>query len=200
INVSVRGTTKGDVTNNRGEFEIKKVDAGRKTLVVSYVGLESRLIEVEVKENETTVVPQIVLAESSEQLDEVVVLGERANKFSVKESDYVAKVPLKSLENPQVYSTISKVLLQEQLVFSVDDAVKNAPGLQRMWDATGRSGDGGSFYNARGFIVQSQLRNGIAGNVTSRIDAANLESIEVIKGPSATLFGSTLTSYGGLIN
>src|SRR5690606_27855863 len=126
INVSVRGTTKGDVTNNRGEFEIKKVDAGRKTLVVSYVGLESRLIEVEVKENETTVVPQIVLAESSEQLDEVVVLGERANKFSVKESDYVAKVPLKSLENPQVYSTMSKVLLQEQPVFSGDDAVKNA--------------------------------------------------------------------------
>jgi iron complex outermembrane recepter protein len=44
------------------------------------------------------------------------------------------------------------------------------------------------------------LRNGVAGNVTSRIDAANIESIEVIKGPSATLFGSTLTSYGGLIN
>lgn len=200
INVSVRGTTKGAVTNNRGEFEIRKIDAGQQTLVISYVGLESRLVEVDVKENETIVVPQIVLAESSEQLDEVVVVGERANKFSVKQSDYVAKLPLKSLENPQVYTTISKVLLQEQLVFSVDDAVKNAPGLQRMWDATGRSGDGGSFYNARGFIVQSQLRNGVAGNVTSRIDAANLESIEVIKGPSATLFGSTLTSYGGLIN
>lgn len=44
------------------------------------------------------------------------------------------------------------------------------------------------------------MRNGIAGNVSSKIDAANLERIEVIKGPSATLFGSTLTSYGGLIN
>lgn len=65
---------------------------------------------------------------------------------------------------------------------------------------TGRSGDGGSYYNTRGFIVQSQLRNGLAGNVTSDIDAVNLEKLETIKGPSATLFGSALTSYGGLIN
>jgi iron complex outermembrane receptor protein len=86
------------------------------------------------------------------------------------------------------------------MVFSVDDATKNAPGLQTMWEATGRGGDGGAYYNSRGFVLQSQLRNGIAGNITSRIDAANIESIEVIKGPSATLFGSTLTSYGGLIN
>jgi len=90
--------------------------------------------------------------------------------------------------------------MADQLVFSVDDAIRNATGIQKMWDATGRSGDGGGYYNSRGFILQSQLRNGIAGNVTSKIDASNLERLEVIKGPSATLFGSTLTSYGGLIN
>ena len=69
-----------------------------------------------------------------------------------------------------------------------------------MWEATSRGGDGGAYYASRGFIVQAKLRNGIAGLVTSRNDAANLESVEIIKGPSATLFGSTLTSYGGLIN
>ena len=103
-------------------------------------------------------------------------------------------------ENPQVYSTIGADLMQEQSAFTVDDAIKNAPGLQKMWEATGRGGDGGSYYNSRGFILQSQLRNGVAGNVTNTIDGANIERIEVIKGPSATLFGSTLSSYGGLIN
>ncbi|RYF46526.1 MAG: TonB-dependent siderophore receptor, partial [Cytophagaceae bacterium] len=98
------------------------------------------------------------------------------------------------------YNTIGKELLTEQLIFTVDDAVRNAPGIQKMWNATGRAGDGGAFYNTRGFYVQSQLRNGLAGNVTSTIDAANLEKLEVIKGPSATLFGSALTSYGGLVN
>jgi iron complex outermembrane receptor protein len=69
-----------------------------------------------------------------------------------------------------------------------------------MWEATGRGGDGGAYYASRGFVVQSALRNGIAGNVTSSIDASNIDRIEIIKGPSATLFGSSLTSYGGLIN
>jgi outer membrane receptor protein involved in Fe transport len=36
--------------------------------------------------------------------------------------------------------------------------------------------------------------------VNNTIDAANLERIEVIKGPSGTLYGSSLSSYGGLIN
>ncbi len=62
------------------------------------------------------------------------------------------------MENPQVYTTISRELLADQLVFSVDDGLRNATGLQKMWDATGRSGDGGGYYNARGFILQSQLR------------------------------------------
>ncbi|RYY08248.1 MAG: TonB-dependent siderophore receptor, partial [Cytophagaceae bacterium] len=91
-------------------------------------------------------------------------------------------------------------LLTEQLVFSVDDASRNVPGLQKMWEPTGRAGDGGSFYASRGFVVSSQLRNGVAGGVTSTIDAVNLEKLEVIKGPSATLYGSALTSYGGLLN
>jgi iron complex outermembrane receptor protein len=141
----------------------------------------------------------IQLKVSGRQLQEVVVSGGR-NKFARNSSDYVAKMPLKNIENPQVYTTITKELMNNQLVFSVDDAMRNATGVQRMWEATGRSGDGGSYYNSRGFIVQSLLRNGIAGNVSSKIDAANIERIEVIKGPSATLFGSTLTSYGGLIN
>jgi iron complex outermembrane receptor protein len=91
-------------------------------------------------------------------------------------------------------------MLTEQLVLSVDDGLRNAPGVQKMWDANGRSGDGGGYYNMRGFIVQSTLRNGIAGNVSAVTDAANLEKIEIIKGPSATLFGNVLTSYGGLMN
>src|SRR6202012_4651478 len=99
-----------------------------------------------------------------------------------------------------VYSTVDAGMMTEQQVFSVDDALKNVPGLQTMWNATGRSGDGGSYFNARGFILQSTLRNGMAGVVTNTQDAVNLDRIEVLKGPSATLFGSSLTSFGGVIN
>ncbi len=140
------------------------------------------------------------LVESAQELREVVVSGARLNRFARKQSDYAAKMPLQNLENPQVYATVGKELLTEQLVFSVDEALRNAPGVQKMWEATGRAGDGGSYYNTRGYIVQSQLRNGLAGSVSADVDAVNLEKVEIIKGPSATLFGSALTSYGGLIN
>src|SRR5690606_23968004 len=52
----------------------------------------------------------------------------------------------------------------------------------------------------RGFSTQARLRNGLAGNITTVADAVNVGAIEVVKGPSATLFGNTLTSYGGMIN
>lgn len=200
VSVSLKGTSKGSYTDYRGEFEINNVSPGSYRLVVSYIGLETKELDVQVSAGQTTELEPVVLKEDARQLREVTISGEKTNPFQEKQSNYVAKVPLDNLENPQVYTAITKDLLVQQLVFSVDDAVRNAPGLQKMWEATGRGGDGGAYYNSRGFVVQSQLRNGVAGNVTSRIDAANIERIEVIKGPSATLFGSTLTSYGGLIN
>ncbi|GAB3295284.1 TonB-dependent receptor domain-containing protein [Hymenobacter tenuis] len=199
VTIGLKSRSQGAITNNQGQYSIERVRDGQYTVVVTAVGLktEEKLVTVS---GGQAVTLDFTLSENAEQLREVIVNGARVNRFARKSSDYVAKMPLSNLENPQVYATVGKELLSEQLVFTVDDAMRNAVGVQRMWEATGRAGDGGSFYNSRGFIVQSQLRNGLAGNVTSDIDAVNLEKLEVIKGPSATLFGSSLTSYGGLIN
>ena len=199
VSIGLKGTSKGANTDNSGNYRITGLQPGTYTLGVRLVGYTTQERPVQVAAGQTST-QDFQLTENTEQLNEVVVEGDAINKFARKESEYVSKMPLKNLENPQVYATVSKELLKEQLVFTVDDAIRNAPGVQRMWEATGRAGDGGSFYNSRGFVVSSQLRNGIAGNVTSDIDAVNLERLEVIKGPSATLYGSSLTSYGGLLN
>ncbi|WP_197684546.1 TonB-dependent receptor [Mucilaginibacter mallensis] len=199
VSVSLKGTSFGSVTNEEGKFHFK-APAGNYTLVVSHVGVKAQETAVIIKASQVTIVPNIILSISTSALQQVTVNANKTNKFSTKKSDDVAKMPLKNLENPQVYTTITKSLITDQLAFSEDDALKNAPGLQQMWNATGRGGDGGSYYNSRGFILQGQLRNGLAGNITNTVDAVNIESIEVLKGPSATLFGSALTSYGGLIN
>jgi len=196
--VTLKGTSKSVTTDNTGTFILKDVPEGINIIVIQMIGYNKIEKTVSIKGGENTTYVSVTLTDNA-QISEIVINGDHAT-YSDKESDYAAKISLKNMENAQVYSTVTKELLKDQLVFSVDDGLKNVPGLQKMWDATGRSGDGGAYYNARGFVVQSQLRNGIAGNVTSRIDAANLEKVEVIKGPSATLFGSTLTSYGGLIN
>lgn len=198
VTVSLKGTRKNSVTDDDGNFHFKNIAAGDYQVEVQLVGYETIDKEVSVSAGKTTYV-HLRLEISEKKLQEVIIM---ANRYHLVQpvSEYVSKIPLKNLENSQVYTTITKDLMKQQMIYSVDDAVGNAAGIQKMWEATGRGGDGGAYYNSRGFILSSQLRNGVAGNITNRIDAANIENIEVIKGPSATLFGSPLTSYGGMIN
>ena len=198
ISVGLKGKGLGNVTNDKGLYEILRVKPGTYILKVSAVGMQNLEKTITIQAGEDKVV-DLVISQNSNQLSEINI-NQGVNKYIAKKSEYISKMPLNNLENPQVYTTITKETMTDQLVFSVDDATRNATGVQKMWESTGRGGDGGAYYASRGFIVQAKLRNGIAGNVTGRNDVANLESVEFIKGPSATLFGSTLTSYGGLIN
>lgn len=199
VSVMLKGTQWGAVSDDEGRFQFR-APGGNYILVVSHVGLAKQEISVQVTTGKVTIIPQITVDISVNTLNEVSVTGNKTNKFARSHSADVLKMPLNNLENPQVYTTINSDLISEQNITTVDGAMKNSPGGQTMWQATGRSGDGGSYYSLRGFITQSLFRNGIAGNVSNTIDAANIESIEVIKGPSATLFGSTFSSYGGIIN
>jgi iron complex outermembrane receptor protein len=198
VTVLLTGTKRSVQTDENGEFVFKNVTPGTYQLSISLVGYETSTQTVVVAINELTAI-NINLKVSEKQLEEVVVTGSR-NKFASKTSTQVSKMPLKNIENSQVYTTVGKELIQEQAVFSAEDAVKNSPGITKLWTANGRVGDGGAYFTVRGFPVQILLRNGLSGIVTSNIDAINLEKLEVIKGPLGTLYGSTLTSYGGLIN
>ncbi|RFZ83151.1 TonB-dependent receptor [Mucilaginibacter terrenus] len=199
VSVGLEGTGFGSTTNDLGEFSFR-APAGTYKIIISYVGVETVQVPVTITAGAVTDVSEIKVNAKLSQLTEVNVIASRANKFTARVSTDAAKIPLAPLENAQSYTTVTGELLKEQQVFNVEDALRNAPGIQKMWDATGRAGDGGGYFTLRGFTTQTRVRNGIAGLVTSGIDAVNLEKIEVIKGPSATLFGSNVTSFGGLIN
>lgn len=199
VSVGLKNTPYGAVTGEDGTYIIK-APAGNYTLVASHIGRQAEEASVTVTAGTTTNVNTITINLKNSSLQEVNVAGTKVNRFKRKQSENVAKMPLANLENAQSYTTISRELLTEENLFTVDDALKNAPGIQKMWDATGRGGDGGGYFVLRGFATQTALRNGVSGLVTNTIDAFNLERIEVIKGPSATLFGSTKVTYGGLIN
>lgn len=66
--VLIKGTTIGTITDIDGNFTIQNIPSSAKTLVVSFVGMESK--EVAIKEH-----VDVVLSSDSELLDEVVVTG-----------------------------------------------------------------------------------------------------------------------------
>ncbi len=200
VNLLVKNSKQGVLSNAQGAFEITNMVDGNYTLIVSYIGFKTREINFTISNNTSKLLETIVLYEGNELLSEVVVMGNRKNKFSRKKTAYVSKLPLRDLENSQMYSTVTSELLESQVVTNFDDAIKNATGVSKLWEGTGRGGDGTGYYTLRGFSVQPNLIDGIQGSVFSAVDPSYIERIEVLKGPSATLFGSTDNSLGGLIN
>lgn len=197
--VGLQGTGQSTLTDDQGKFSFSRVSPGTYQLTISLLGYRPYTEHVNVKEDKSISL-EVHLKATSEQLQEVVVRTQR-NKFTAPESDDAAKMPLKDLENPQSYTTVTSALFTEQSAHTMDKAMENIAGVSRLWAATDRAGFGnGTAYALRGFELNANLRNGIAGNISTTIDNANIERVEVLKGPSATLFGSTVTSYGGLIN
>ncbi|MFY0254568.1 TonB-dependent siderophore receptor [Chitinophaga sp. 30R24] len=194
VTVLLKGIAKGTITNESGEFQFRNIPDGKYELEVSMVGFETIKKTISVENGRSTKL-QIVIKTSSQNLEEVVVAS-GGNRFAKKESEDVSKLPLKNLENPQVYSVVGKELMKEQLVTDYNSAFKNIPGagIPIVYN------QGRSSALSRGFTTANLVRNGVGSFVYTNVDPANLERIEVIKGPSATLFGSTLSSYGGLFN
>lgn len=199
VNVSLKGTAKGAVSDAEGFYSINNVKPGEYTLQVTSVGFNSHETSITVPAGDAVQVPTIQLEISQSELQEVLVFGDK-DEYVEKESHFVSKMPLGQLENPQVYTSINAELLQDQVVTNFDDALKNAPGLFKLWESTGRGGDGSAYYSLRGFSVQPRMLNGLPGITNGSRDPINVSKIEVIKGPSGTLFGNSVVSYGGLIN
>ena len=201
VNVALQGTSKGTETNRNGFYELRNVRPGTYTIKFSYVGYKATEVNVSVEGGVITDIAPVVLIGSEEQLGEVLLNAEnKTNEFTKSSSVYVSKLPLSRMENSQVYNSITADLLQSQVVTNFDDALKNATGVEQLWTSTGRGGDGAGYFSLRGFSVQPQLVNGLPGLTNGTINPANIERIEVLKGPSATLFGNAVSSYGGLIN
>lgn len=178
-------------TNQQGVYEISNIKSGTYKVSAKFLGTLSQTKQVTVNDGETAVVDFVLTAQDN-LLKDIEISGYR--RFGKKESDQVAKLPLKNLENPQVYHIVPKEILQEQVIVTYNDVLKNVTGVSQ-----GLVNGSNSFY-MRGFENASFIRNGIQDKKDNSIEVANIEHIEVLKGPSATLFGNTLTSFGGLIN
>jgi catecholate siderophore receptor len=106
------------------------------------------------------------------------------------------KIPLTVKDTPQSVNVVPQRLLEEQSTTRLEDALKNVPGV------TLNAGEGaarGDTINIRGFSAFNDFfLDGIRDAAVYVRDPFNLQSVEVLKGPSATLFGRGST--GGAVN
>ncbi|WP_299781508.1 TonB-dependent receptor [uncultured Formosa sp.] len=197
INVIIKPLNIGTTTDKKGSYKFSKLPYGSYTVAFSLIGMETKTINIEVNALETTI-PNVVLNENEEALDEVIIVAERLNQFAQKESEYVAKVPLKNINNPQSYSIVTGALLKEQITTDLPSAFKSITGGGYV-----ESNDGNVSVFLRGFRSDVHLRNGGIAWVKGPIDPQNIERIELIKGPGSLFYGANvnnIANYGGVVN
>lgn len=194
VTIGIRGQ-RSTQADDQGHFSLEDVQTGTYVITASYIGLKTQQQTVTVETGRITSI-SFTLSEDAKTLQEVIVEGSQINKPVDKDTEYVARMPLSNLENSQVYSIVDQKLMKQQVAFNVSQAVSNAAGA-----VPTEHDSGGLTVLTRGFRTGINARNGME-TTSSRtsVDIANIERIEVLKGPSGTLFGSSISSFGGVVN
>jgi catecholate siderophore receptor len=124
--------------------------------------------------------------ESTDKLTEVVVTGHPSI------STYATSLQ----DTPQNVTIVPEELITQQAASTVQDALKNVPGITLN---AGEGGTHGDNINLRGFAASDDFfLDGLRDTGFYTRDSFDLEGIEVYKGPASTLFGRGST--GGVVN
>uniref|UniRef100_UPI00037B7AF4 TonB-dependent receptor n=1 Tax=Herbaspirillum lusitanum TaxID=213312 RepID=UPI00037B7AF4 len=132
-------------------------------------------------------------AQSAGSLPEVQVSGAREGYVApTSVSATKSEAPLRDI--PQTINVISAEVIRDQHATSLQDILKNVPGVGLS------TGDGQrDQVFIRGFTaIGDQFVDGFRDDALYFRDLSNVERLEVIKGPAAVLYGRG--SSGGLIN
>ncbi len=128
------------------------------------------------------------------ELDQIQVHGAAAPKFGAQRSVSATKTDTPLLETPQAVTVLPRALIDAQGGRSLNDMLALVPGVSL------NNGDGQrDQVLIRGFsALADQYLDGVRDDAMYFRDLANVERIEVLKGPAAMLFGRG--SSGGLVN
>jgi len=194
VSVLIKKTGHGTITNEKGNFEFKKIKPGMYILSVSLAGYFDSAINIEVKKDDAEFL-RIRLKGTYAELKAITVSANfRANYVATKTSESM-RLNLPLLELPQNIEVTSHQLLSDQGSLSMTEAIRTVSGVAKV-------AGGLNDYNPiiRGTdATWAVFRNGVGGYFWSQQeDVAMLEKIEFIKGPAG--FMISVAQPGGIIN
>lgn len=143
----------------------------------------------------TSETPQEQPTSETNELIEVLVTGEEDGYF-VPEASTATRTDTPIRDIPGSIQVIPRQILEDQNTTRIQEALENISGVRRAGNYGGTDAGG---YNIRGFDQDGNFRNGLADNdFFSSVDTANIDRIEVLKGPASVLFGQV--EPGGIVN
>ena len=196
VSVSIKELKLATQTDEDGHFILSAIKPGKYSVTVSHVGLLNQEKMVTIEPN-TSLELNFSIRQNARQMEEVIV---GSDKTSIRKVASFGKAGLAPLDNPQSIGIVSSVVIADQQVMRLGDVVKNVSGVSITQQRQGVA----ETFSARGYSIGigggtgSIFKNGITSNTAGFPEASTLESIEVLKGSSALLYGNT--SGGVVIN
>ncbi len=194
--ISVKGMKRAVRTKGNGYFTLSELPSGETTIVVHAIGYATQQRTLKLT-NKSYQGVDFVMQERSDALPTVDVMGRREQSYKNSVSFVGTKTATALKDVPQSINYVTKELILDQGAITVNDVVRNMSGVNPY-----------SFYNdfsIRGFRATGNRNSGNLVNgmrtqtsLWRQSSLANIERVEVIKGPASALFGNA--APGGVIN
>lgn len=126
---------------------------------------------------------------------DAVLAGTLTDSYAAPDNFASTRTDTPTIDTPQSTQAMTRQALEDAGATNVADAYDYLAGISRENNFGGVFGDR---YLARGFVADNILINGNRSGQPTTLDTANVERVEAIRGPTATLFGRG--DPGGLVN
>lgn len=184
ISIDSKNTT---VTNERGEFEIK-LNEGSHILKCNLISFKTFTSEIKIKKNNKTIL-NIDLLDANTALDEVVI---SSGRYEQKLSDITVSMDV-----------IKSSIIENKNATTLDVIINQLPGVTVSDGQVSIRGGSGFSYGAGSRVLmlvdEMPMISADAGDIKwNYLPLENLEQVEIIKGASSALYGSS--ALNGVIN
>ncbi|HLO49243.1 MAG TPA: TonB-dependent receptor plug domain-containing protein, partial [Kamptonema sp.] len=184
-----------------GEFRAENPFEGINLVTVTNVDANSIRISITGKERLPIAdvirsVSGLTLSVTADEEINITVTARQATPYSVPNASSATRTDTPIRDIPQSIQVVPQEVIEDQQVTRLDEALRNVSGVNVGQSFTGR----GTTFGLRGFDNAPVLRDGFRryGNYQSFPEVANLDRVEVLKGPASILYGEI--QPGGLIN
>jgi len=193
VSVGLKNTAKTTQTDDKGNYTIKNVAPGTYTLKTSAIGVKAQEKQVSVAAGQSTSAG-FSLDQSSSQLDEIAINGYKTpNRKPVN----LGKIAIAPMDLPQSVQIIGNQVITDQQAMRLSDVLKNVNGVAY---GENRGGVSGETFFARGYSLggNNVFKNGSRASSGGMPEVSTLESVEVLKGSAALLYGGV--TGGAVVN